>query len=82
MASWKMVMKVQRAYLTEQPMRREYLFYDAALLELEDAKAMLAWLTHLPLAMAQAAAYINENGIVFADYLLPWQIKKRMLLIS
>jgi len=35
-----------------------------------DAKAMLGWLTHLPLAIAQAAAYINENGITLADYLL------------
>ncbi len=34
-----------------------------------DAKTMLAWLTHLPLAIAQAAAYINENGITLADYL-------------
>ena len=34
-----------------------------------DAKAMLAWLTHLPLAIAQAAAYINENGLTLADYL-------------
>lgn len=32
-----------------------------------DTKAMLAWLTHLPLAIAQAAAYINENGITLAD---------------
>lgn len=30
---------------------------------------MLAWLTHLPLAMAQAAAYINENGITLTEYL-------------
>lgn len=34
-----------------------------------DAKAMLAWLTHLPLAMAQAAAYINENGVTLTEYL-------------
>lgn len=34
-----------------------------------DTKAMLAWLTYLPLAIAQAAAYINENGINLADYL-------------
>ncbi|RMZ69754.1 kinesin light chain 1 [Pyrenophora seminiperda CCB06] len=35
-----------------------------------DTKAMLAWLTHLPLAIAQAAAYINENGITLADYMV------------
>ncbi|TVY18739.1 Kinesin light chain [Lachnellula arida] len=34
-----------------------------------DAKAILTWLTHLPLAIAQAAAYINENGATLADYL-------------
>lgn len=34
-----------------------------------DAKAMLAWLTHLPLAIGQAAAYINENGMALADFL-------------
>jgi post-segregation antitoxin (ccd killing protein) len=37
--------------------------------ESASAKAMLTWLTHLPLAIAQAAAYINENGITLADYL-------------
>ncbi len=35
----------------------------------DDAKAMLTWLTHLPLAIAQAAAFINENRITLADYL-------------
>lgn len=34
-----------------------------------DAKAMVSWLTHLPLAIAQAAAYINENAITLADYM-------------
>ncbi|KAL9027364.1 MAG: hypothetical protein Q9196_004100 [Gyalolechia fulgens] len=34
-----------------------------------DTKAILAWLTYLPLAIAQAAAYINENGTKLADYL-------------
>jgi tetratricopeptide (TPR) repeat protein len=36
----------------------------------QDTKALLAQLTYLPLAMVQAAAYINENGITLADYLL------------
>ncbi|KAK5806494.1 hypothetical protein VI817_000752 [Penicillium citrinum] len=36
---------------------------------LADAKTMAAWLCHLPLAIAQAVAYINENGITLADYL-------------
>ncbi len=35
----------------------------------QDRKALLAQLTYLPLAMVQAAAYINENGIELADYL-------------
>jgi len=34
-----------------------------------DTKAILTWLTHLPLAIAQVAAYINENGVTLADYL-------------
>ena len=34
-----------------------------------DAKALIAQLTHLPLAIVQAAAYINENSITLADYL-------------
>jgi GTPase SAR1 family protein len=34
-----------------------------------DTTALLKELTHLPLAIVQAAAYINENGITFADYL-------------
>ncbi|KAH6718620.1 hypothetical protein BKA61DRAFT_641030, partial [Leptodontidium sp. MPI-SDFR-AT-0119] len=33
-------------------------------------KTLLRELTYLPLAIVQAAAYINENGIAFADYLL------------
>ncbi|KAG9236373.1 kinesin light chain 3 [Amylocarpus encephaloides] len=35
-----------------------------------DTKALLQELTYLPLAITQAAAYINENGIAFSDYLL------------
>jgi tetratricopeptide (TPR) repeat protein len=35
----------------------------------DDTRALLAHLTGLPLAIAQAAAYINENGITFAHYL-------------
>ena len=34
-----------------------------------DTVALLKELTYLPLAIVQAAAYINENGITFADYL-------------
>jgi tetratricopeptide (TPR) repeat protein len=34
-----------------------------------DMKALLEELTFLPLAIVQAAAYINENQIVLADYL-------------
>ncbi|KAF2396975.1 TPR-like protein [Trichodelitschia bisporula] len=35
----------------------------------ENAKALFTQLTHLPLALAQAAAYINESGIGIADYM-------------
>ena len=34
-----------------------------------DTTALLKELTYLPLAIVQAAAYINMNGIAFADYL-------------
>ncbi|CZR51333.1 related to kinesin light chain 1 [Phialocephala subalpina] len=36
----------------------------------QDATALLTELTYLPLAIVQAAAYINENGITLAEYLL------------
>src|SRR6185312_12025784 len=36
---------------------------------LEDAKAVLQELTHLPLAIVQAAAYISQNGITLQEYL-------------
>lgn len=35
----------------------------------DDTKALLTQLTNLPLAIVQAAAYINANGITFAEYL-------------
>ncbi|KAL2062087.1 hypothetical protein VTL71DRAFT_6353 [Oculimacula yallundae] len=35
-----------------------------------DTMALLQELTYLPLAIAQAAAYINENEIAFSDYLV------------
>jgi tetratricopeptide (TPR) repeat protein len=35
-----------------------------------DTKALLKELAYLPLAIVQAAAYISENGITLADYLL------------
>ncbi|CAK7228781.1 hypothetical protein SEUCBS140593_007027 [Sporothrix eucalyptigena] len=35
-----------------------------------DAEALLARLTYLPLAITQAAAYINTNGIGLRDYLV------------
>jgi hypothetical protein len=34
-----------------------------------DREALLEELTYLPLAIIQAAAYINESGIAFIDYL-------------
>jgi tetratricopeptide (TPR) repeat protein len=34
-----------------------------------DTTALLAELTYLPLAIVQAAAYVNENGITIAEYL-------------
>src|SRR3954451_3455219 len=34
-----------------------------------ETESLLAQLTYLPLAIVQAAAYINENRITLADYL-------------
>ena len=36
----------------------------------QDTKLLLTQLTYLPLAIVQAAAYINENSITLGDYLL------------
>ncbi|KAK5069395.1 hypothetical protein LTR51_008645 [Lithohypha guttulata] len=36
----------------------------------QDTTALLESLTYLPLAITQAAAYINENGVTLSDYLL------------
>jgi len=36
----------------------------------EDAKSLLKQLTYLPLAIVQAASYINKNRIPLAVYLL------------
>jgi tetratricopeptide (TPR) repeat protein len=50
----------------------------------QDTAALLAELTHLPLAIVQVAGYINENGITFADYiaLLAKQEKETIDLLS
>jgi tetratricopeptide (TPR) repeat protein len=50
----------------------------------QDTTALLAELTHLPLAIVQAAGYINENGITLADYiaLLAKQEKETIDLLS
>jgi tetratricopeptide (TPR) repeat protein len=49
---------------------QKYLINQELVNNKQDTKALLAQLTYLPLAMVQAAAYINENGITLADYLL------------
>jgi tetratricopeptide (TPR) repeat protein len=36
----------------------------------DDAKSLLKQLTYLPLAIVQAASYINKNGIPLSEYLL------------
>lgn len=36
----------------------------------QDTKRLLSQLTYLPLAIVQAVAYINENVITLADYVL------------
>ena len=39
------------------------------ILNQRDTDAFLSQLTYLPLAIAQAALYINENGITLGEYL-------------
>jgi tetratricopeptide (TPR) repeat protein len=46
----------------------------------QDATALLAELTYLPLAIVQAAAYIKENGIAIADYLSLLEEKEEEIL--
>ncbi|KAL1889913.1 hypothetical protein Sste5346_008640 [Sporothrix stenoceras] len=48
---------------------RNYLFDQDLLNSQGDAAALLAQLTYLPLAIVQAVAYINANGIGLGDYL-------------
>ncbi|EPE04996.1 kinesin light chain 1 [Ophiostoma piceae UAMH 11346] len=48
---------------------RNYLYDEDLLNDQGDVSAFLAQLTYLPLAIVQAAAYINQNGIDLADYL-------------
>jgi len=50
----------------------------------QDTTALLAELTHLPLAIVQVAGYINENGITLADYIarLAKQEKEMIDLLS
>ena len=48
---------------------QNYLVHKALLDNKKDTKALLAQLTYLPLAIVQAAAYINENGTTIGDYL-------------
>jgi replicative DNA helicase len=43
----------------------------------QDATALLESLTYLPLAIAQGAAYINENGITLSDYYYSLKRKKK-----
>jgi len=47
----------------------KYLVDQDILRSQEDATAMLARLTYLPLAIVQATVYINANGISLGDYL-------------
>ena len=48
---------------------RKYLVNPELTENYSDTKSLLAQLTYLPLAIVQAAAYINENDITIADYL-------------
>ncbi|KAL2213291.1 TPR-like protein [Sarocladium strictum] len=50
-------------------LRKSLIHPDVVDSHLEEAVALVQQLTHLPLAISQAAAYINENGIMLGDYL-------------
>ncbi|KIM93182.1 hypothetical protein OIDMADRAFT_138250 [Oidiodendron maius Zn] len=55
---------------TAKDILQNYLVNKGLLDNETDTKVLLGQLTYLPLAIVQAAAYINENGILLADYLL------------
>lgn len=48
---------------------QKYLINEDLVKNKEDVKALLIKLAFLPLALVQAAAFINENGIALTDYL-------------
>ena len=48
---------------------RKYMVSPDLVVNWQETRALLQKLTYLPLAIIQAAAYINENGITVADYL-------------
>jgi tetratricopeptide (TPR) repeat protein len=50
---------LQKCLIDQNPIKRH-----------EDTTALLIELTYLPLAIVQAAAYINENAITMAEYLV------------
>ena len=54
---------------TATQMLAKSLAYPRLLKNHQDTAELVEQLTFLPLAIAQAAAYINKNGIAFADYL-------------
>ena len=58
--STKTALELLQNYLTDKALVNN---------NVQDAQSLLAKLTHLPLAIVQAAAYINKNGIALADYL-------------
>ena len=54
---------------TAKDLLQNYLIKQDLLHIEQDTKSLLSQLTYLPLAIVQAAAYINENGMVLGDYL-------------
>ncbi|EFX02656.1 kinesin light chain [Grosmannia clavigera kw1407] len=48
---------------------RKYIHEQELLQNEEDTAALLKWLTYLPLAIVQAAMYINEIGLDLSEYL-------------
>jgi tetratricopeptide (TPR) repeat protein len=56
--------EVAAAELLKKLLARPDIFKDHQ----QDASALICELTYLPLAIAQTAAYINENGVTIAEY--------------
>ncbi|BDD58982.1 hypothetical protein MAP00_004217 [Monascus purpureus] len=70
LAGRNIVELLQMDELAATQLLQEYLVNQSLINSQQDKEALLAQLTYLPLAIVQAAAYINANQITLGDYLL------------